>query len=326
MMTPFVFNTTPSLVFEPGAARRLGALCGTRLGDSVLFVTDAGLRLLDLCDPALESLRGEGRTITAFDGVESDPSRATLMRAVEAGREAGVSGVVGLGGGSSLDVAKLAALLLGSGEDLDQAWGVASRELVKSLAPDSIDSLELALADPARAGEVADRIREIAPDGTLVTDWRELNRELFAALRLQQLALFLLLGLIVLVSTFNVASTLVVLVRERLRDLGVLAAMGLAPSRLRRVFLLYGGALGVAGAVLGLAIAFAISWAANRFELVRFGPDVASIYFLRAVPFRLALDDALAIAGFTVGVTFLSCWLPSRRALKLDPAAALRFE
>jgi lipoprotein-releasing system permease protein len=210
--------------------------------------------------------------------------------------------------------------------EFDQAWGVASRELVKSLAPDSIDSLELALADPSRAGEVAETIRGLAPDGTLVTDWRELNRELFAALRLQQLALFLLLGLIVLVSTFNVASTLVVLVRERLRDLGVLAAMGLAPRRLRNVFLLYGGALGVAGALLGLAIAFAISWAANRFELIRFGPDVASIYFLRAVPFRLALDDALAIAAFTVGVTFLSCWLPSRRALKLDPAAALRFE
>jgi len=210
--------------------------------------------------------------------------------------------------------------------EFDQAWGVASRELVKSLAPDSIDSLELALADPGRSEAVADQIRTLAPDGTVVTEWRELNRELFAALRLQQLALFLLLGLIVLVSTFNVASTLVVLVRERLRDLGVLAAMGLAPKRLQNVFLLYGGALGVCGALLGLAIAFAVSWAANRFELIRFGPDIASIYFLRSVPFRLAADDALAIALFTVVVTFISCWLPSRRALKLDPATALRFE
>jgi len=210
--------------------------------------------------------------------------------------------------------------------EFDQAGGVASRELVKSLAPDSIDSLELALADPGRSEAVADQIRTLAPDGTVVTEWRELNRELFAALRLQQLALFLLLGLIVLVSTFNVASTLVVLVRERLRDLGVLAAMGLAPKRLQNVFLLYGGALGVCGALLGLAIAFAVSWAANRFELIRFGPDIASIYFLRSVPFRLAADDALAIALFTVVVTFISCWLPSRRALKLDPATALRFE
>ena len=98
--------------------------------------------------------------------------------------------------------------------------------------------------DLDRAPAVAEAIRAQVPDGTLVTDWKELNRELFAALALQKAALFLLLGLIVLVSTFNVASSLVVLVRERRRDLGVLAALGLAPERMRWVFLLYGGALG----------------------------------------------------------------------------------
>src|SRR5688572_11048854 len=107
-MQPFTFNTTPAIVFEPGSARRLGAIAGARLGASVLFVTDAGLRRLGLCDPALASLGDEGRSVTIFDGVEPDPSRATLMRAVEAGRAAGVTGVVALGGGSSLDVAKLA--------------------------------------------------------------------------------------------------------------------------------------------------------------------------------------------------------------------------
>ncbi|MGE0640535.1 MAG: FtsX-like permease family protein [Thermoanaerobaculia bacterium] len=212
--------------------------------------------------------------------------------------------------------------------EFDQAWGVASREFVRELAPDGVVSLEVALAagELGRAAEIARTIRGSVPEGTLVTDWHELNRDLFAALRLQQIALFLLLGLIVLVSTFNVASTLVVLVRERLRDLGVLAAIGLSPRRMRRVFLLYGGALGLAGVVAGLAAAFVIAWAATRFELVRFGPEVASIYFLRSVPFRLSAADAGAIAAFTLGVTFLSCWFPSRRALRLDPATALRYE
>jgi alcohol dehydrogenase class IV len=121
----FTFNTTPSLIFEPGAARRLGEIVGTRLGRSILFVTDPGLRKLGLCDAALASLGSAGISVTIFDEVEADPSRATLMRAVEAGRAAAVTGIVGFGGGSSLDVAKLAALLLGSNEDLDQAWGVA---------------------------------------------------------------------------------------------------------------------------------------------------------------------------------------------------------
>ena len=124
-MTPFVFNTTPSIVFEPGAARRLGAIAGRKLGPRVLLVTDPGLRKLGLGDAAVASLEGEGIAVTIFDAVEADPSRATLEKAVEAGRAAQATGVVGFGGGSSLDVAKLVALLIGSGEDLDGAWGVA---------------------------------------------------------------------------------------------------------------------------------------------------------------------------------------------------------
>lgn len=124
-MTPFTFNTTPSVIFEPGASRRLGAIAGRRLGPSVLFVTDPGLRKLGLCDPALASLEKDGIAVVVFDAVEADPSRATLEKAVAAGRLGGATGVVGFGGGSSLDVAKLTALLIGSGEDLDEAWGVA---------------------------------------------------------------------------------------------------------------------------------------------------------------------------------------------------------
>ncbi len=125
-MTPFVFNTTPSIVFEAGAAERLGGIVGKRLGDRILFVTDPGLRGLGLCDPALAALEAAGLGVTVFDTVEADPSLATLNRAIEAGHSADVTGVVGFGGGSSLDVAKLSSLLLGSGEDLDDAWGVAN--------------------------------------------------------------------------------------------------------------------------------------------------------------------------------------------------------
>ena len=121
---PFTFNTTPSVIFEPGAARRFGMLAGRKLGRAVLFVTDPGLRKLGLCDQAIASLEAEGATVTVFDAVEADPSRGTLEQAVEAGRAAGATGVAGFGGGSSLDVAKLAALLIGSGENLDEAWGV----------------------------------------------------------------------------------------------------------------------------------------------------------------------------------------------------------
>lgn len=123
-MASFAFNTTRSILFGPGASAELGSRAGALLGARVLLVTDPGIRRLGLADRAIASLAAGGAEVSVFDEVEADPSRATLMRAVEEGRRVAATGVVGFGGGSSLDVAKLAALLLGSGEDLDEAWGV----------------------------------------------------------------------------------------------------------------------------------------------------------------------------------------------------------
>ncbi|UUP17744.1 iron-containing alcohol dehydrogenase [Nitratireductor thuwali] len=126
LTSPFVFHTPPAIVFESGVSRRLDEIAAKRLGQTVLFVTDPGLRRLGLCDPTIGALRRAGLEVTIFDQVEADPSLATLMRAVETGQRCGATGVLGFGGGSSLDVAKLAALLVGSGEDLDEAWGVGN--------------------------------------------------------------------------------------------------------------------------------------------------------------------------------------------------------
>lgn len=123
-MLPFQFNTTPQVIFRPGAAAELATIIAARCGARPMLVTDPGLTRLGLCDPALRSLSEAGLSVTVFDAVEADPSLATVMAAVEMGRLAGVTGVIGFGGGSSLDVAKLVALLLGSGEAIDGAWGV----------------------------------------------------------------------------------------------------------------------------------------------------------------------------------------------------------
>lgn len=125
-MQAFQFNTTPQVIFRPGAANEIGALARLKCGARPLLVTDPGLRRIGLCDPALHSLAEAGLAVTVFDAVEADPSLATVMAAVEAGRAAEVTGVIGFGGGSSLDVAKVVALLLGSGEEIDTAWGVGN--------------------------------------------------------------------------------------------------------------------------------------------------------------------------------------------------------
>ncbi|UTY48482.1 iron-containing alcohol dehydrogenase [Sinorhizobium fredii] len=125
-MNPFVFSTTGHLVFRPGAAAQIGRLLDRRFGERILFVTDGGLRKLGLCAPALASLSGSGIAVTVFDAVEADPSLTTVEAAVEVAKTAAVTGVIGFGGGSSLDVAKVVALLCGSGEDIDGAWGVGN--------------------------------------------------------------------------------------------------------------------------------------------------------------------------------------------------------
>jgi lipoprotein-releasing system permease protein len=212
--------------------------------------------------------------------------------------------------------------------EFDRSWLLLDRALVERLmgGETAVDLLEFTVDDPSEAARIAEAASKILQPDFVVTDWRQLNRELFTALELQQIALFLVLGLIVIVSTFNVASTLVVLVRERMRDIGLLGALGLRPSRLRLVFLVYGGFLGAFGTLLGVLAGSAICWVLTTFKLVRFDPEVAAIYFIDFVPFRIEPRDLLAVVGFALLVTVLACFAPAWRAARVDPSSALRYE
>lgn len=212
--------------------------------------------------------------------------------------------------------------------EFDRKLVVLARERLEQLAGAGVGETvyEVIVADLAQTSAIAASVDEALGPDHLVVDWRELNRELFTALEIQQIALFLVLGLIVLVSTFNVASNLVVLVRERMRDVGVLAALGLGPKSLRNLFLLYGGGLATIGLSAGVALGWAVSWAMTRFELIRFDDELAAIYFISSVPFRVRLADVLAVVLFTLLVTALACWLPARRGARVRPAVALRYE
>ena len=170
--------------------------------------------------------------------------------------------------------------------EADAGWVMVDRELVEQLGGRS-SLLEIVVEDPLQTAALSKSVQAVLGDEFLVTDWRQFNRELFTALRLQKVALFLVLGLIVVVATFNVASTLVVLARERRREVGVLAAMGLGRRSLTAVFLLCGLALGGVGALLGVAFGWLVAWVLTTFELIHFDPGVAAIYFISSVPFRV---------------------------------------
>ncbi len=123
-MTPFTFNTTPSIVSGAGAAARLGEIVRGRLGRRVLVVTDAGVVKAGLVDASLESLTAADIGWAVFSNVVADPPEQIIQDALAQAKEFGAEGVIGLGGGSSLDVAKLVALLARSGEALGDIYGV----------------------------------------------------------------------------------------------------------------------------------------------------------------------------------------------------------
>jgi lipoprotein-releasing system permease protein len=212
--------------------------------------------------------------------------------------------------------------------EFDRSWVLLERPLVERLmgGQTAVDLLELTVDNPDEAPRIADAVSSVLQPDFVVTDWQHLNRELFTALKLQQIALFVVLGLIVVVSTFNVASTLVVLVRERMRDIGLLGALGLRPALLRGIFLVYSGFLGAFGTLLGVLVGGAICRVLTTFRLIRFDPEVAAIYFIDSVPFRVVPRDVLAVVGFALLVTLAACIIPAWRAARVEPSSALRYE
>lgn len=123
-MTGFVFNTAASVVCEPGAVQKLDELTLKTIGKRVFLVSDKGLMKAGLVAPVIAQLEATGIDVTLFDDVVADPPEAIVLQAAELATAADVDGVIGLGGGSSLDVAKLAALLVGGGEQLTDIYGV----------------------------------------------------------------------------------------------------------------------------------------------------------------------------------------------------------
>ena len=215
--------------------------------------------------------------------------------------------------------------------EFDSRWILISYGVLAALRGRSDGSTNAAMVEfkldaDADADRTAQAIEDTLGPGWRVNRWQLLNRELFAALAVQELMLFFALGLIVLVSTFNVASTLVILVRERRRDIGVLGALGLSPRRLRACFTLYGLFLGGLGCAMGVTAGSAIAWVITEFELIRFDPEIAAIYFIDAVPFRVEAVDLAAVVAFSLAVTWLACSLPARRATRILPSDALRDE
>jgi lipoprotein-releasing system permease protein len=192
--------------------------------------------------------------------------------------------------------------------------------------PGSANLIEVKLTRDASIDAVTRAIEARTDHRYAVSDWRDMNRQLFSMLKIQQLVLFIVIGLIVFVSTFNIVSTLIMTVHEKRKEIGILASMGAEPKMIRRIFLWYGSMVGIAGTAAGVAIGVAICWIITRFQLVSFPPDIAEVYFVSSIPFITRGSDLAIISAFAVIVSFLATIVPSMRAARLKPVESLRHE
>src|ERR1700682_3759659 len=209
--------------------------------------------------------------------------------------------------------------------EFDARWSFVDLAEAERLldARGTANLLEVKLSDGASLDRVIADIGRRTDHRFAVSDWRAINHPLFSMLRLQQIALFIIIGLIVFVSTFNIVSTLIMTVHEKRKEIGILASMGAEKKLIRRIFLWYGTMVGFTGTALGVILGTLVCFIITRYQLVSFGPEIAEVYFVSSIPFITRARDLMVIAGFSLLVSFLATLLPSARAARLDPVGAL---
>jgi len=207
--------------------------------------------------------------------------------------------------------------------EYDQTWSFVSLDAARGLfdVPRGAHWIAVRTTDPTRIDQTRGALAAALGTEFLVDDVLSRNRAFFSALRLEKLLMFLAVGLIVLVAALGVVSTLVLTVTQKVREIGVLSAMGATPRGLMQIFVLQGLAMGIAGTLGGAAAGVGLCRVLDRFKLIKLDPDV---YYLDHLPFTVEPSDLALVVGVAVVVAALATIYPAWRASRLDPVEALR--
>lgn len=179
------------------------------------------------------------------------------------------------------------------------------------------------LDDPYQAPRVKRELAKILPPEIHIRTWMEINKNFFSALALEKLAMFIILTLIVLVACFNIISTLIVMVVEKTKDIGILKAMGATQGSVRRIFTWGGLIIGCAGIVSGIIGGVGLCLLLKKYQFIQLPKD---IYYIDRLPVSLEGPEVALIALSALGICFLSTIYPALKAGRLNPVDALRYE
>jgi lipoprotein-releasing system permease protein len=208
--------------------------------------------------------------------------------------------------------------------EYDTGYGFVTLDVARRLfRKDRVEMMQLRVDDPTASRAVADAIPEQLGDAYMTEDWSRLNSTLFEALFLEKMAISVAIGLIVLVATLNIVSSLIMLVMEKSRDIAILKTLGASARMVRRIFVLQGAIIGLAGTVAGAAAGYAICTVMDRYQLLRLPVDVYQVTY---VPFIIEPLDAGIVLLAANAVCLFVTLHPSRHAARIDPAEALRYQ
>jgi lipoprotein-releasing system permease protein len=197
--------------------------------------------------------------------------------------------------------------------------------------PNAVTSLEVFVADPDRIRDDRRLIAAALGGHVRIVDWQQANSSLFNAVEIERNVMFLILTLIIVVAAFNIISSMIMMVKDKGRDIAILRTMGASRGAILRIFMLSGASIGVVGTLAGLVLGVAFT---RNIEAIRqalqkvIGTDLfsAEIYFFTRIPARLDSGEVAAVVLMALALSFLATLYPSWRAARLDPVEALRYE
>lgn len=188
---------------------------------------------------------------------------------------------------------------------------------------DTVTGIEVKIHDVYNAADIADRIEHTLGTPYFAKDWMQMNRNLFSALKLEKIVMFIILVLIILVASFNIISNLIMIVMEKGREIAIMKAMGATSRGIMYIFMVHGLIIGVAGTLLGVAGGYVLCQLLQTYKFINLPGDV---YYLSYLPVKLNMFDFTVVPVAAIFITFMATIYPAWQAARLDPVEPLRYE